>query len=40
MTVATAPATLEERVQGWADDLCAVLDLNFKHQASECMREN
>ena len=33
MTVATAPATLEERVQGWANDLCKALDLNFKHQA-------
>ena len=33
MTVATAPATLEERVQGWANDLCKALDLNFKHQS-------
>ena len=33
MTVATAPATLEERVQGWAKDLCDALDLNFKKQA-------
>ena len=33
MTVATAPATLEERVQGWAKDLCNALDLNYKKQA-------
>ena len=33
MTVATAPATLEERVQGWAKDLCDALDLNFKKDA-------
>ena len=33
MTVATAPATLEERVQGWAKDLCNALDLTSKKQA-------
>ena len=33
MTVATAPATLEERVQGWANDLCKALDLNYKHDS-------
>ena len=33
MTVATAPATLEERVQGWAKDLCNALDLNYKHDS-------
>ena len=33
MTVATAPATLEKRVQGWAKDLCNALDLNFTHQS-------
>ncbi len=32
MTVATAPATLEERVQGWAKDLCNALDLNYKKE--------
>ena len=32
MTVATATQTLEERVEGWANDLCAALEENFKQE--------
>ena len=33
MTTATAPATLEERVDGWVQDLCDALELNYKHDS-------
>ena len=33
MTVATATQTLEERVEGWANDLCEALEENFRQQA-------
>ena len=33
MTVATATQTLEERVEGWANDLCAALEENFKQES-------
>ena len=33
MTVATATTqTLEERVEGWANDLCRALEENFKQE--------
>jgi len=33
MTTATARATLEERVEGWVQDLCDALELNYKHHS-------
>ena len=32
MTVATATQTLEERVEGWANDLCRALEENYKQE--------
>ena len=40
MTVATAPATLEERVQGWAKDLCNALDTNYKQYTIASHKRN
>ena len=40
MTVATATQTLEERVEGWANDLCEALEENFKQEAIRSHERN